>query len=66
MSTHTAELLEELKKAHKIIENALNVMTHEQQLKWDELNYRDNLKDGMATTRSSVRERLIARSEGKS
>lgn len=59
------ELLRELKLANKIIMNALNVMTTEQKLAWDELNTRDDLKDGWALTRNNVREAVIKKAEAR-
>lgn len=59
------DLLKELKLANKIIMNALNVMTADQKLAWDELNTRDDLKDGLALTRNGAREAAIARAEGR-
>ena len=61
-----SDLLKELKLANKIIMNALNVMTADQKLAWDELNTRDDLKDGLALTRNGAREAAIARAEGRS
>lgn len=58
------DLLHELKLANKIIMNALNVMTSEQKLALDELNYRDDLKDGFAMTRNGAREAVIRKAEG--
>lgn len=59
------ELLHELKLANQIIINALNVMTPEQKSAWDELNTRDDLKDGWAVTRNGAREAIIAKAEGR-
>ncbi len=58
------ELLAELKFANRIIINALNVMSIEQKEKWDELNTRDGVKDGLALTRNNKRELVIAKAEG--
>ena len=52
------ELLDELKKAHSIIRNALNVMTMEQKTKWTELNNAQGLVD-FGTTRANEREAVI-------
>lgn len=59
------DLLHELKLANKIIMNALNVMTTDQKLAWDEMNARDDLKDGWALTRNKARESAIAKAEGR-
>lgn len=58
------ELLEELEKAHIIIRNALNIMTTKQQGRWEELNYRDDVKDGWAVTREGIRREAIAKAKG--
>lgn len=59
------ELLSELKAAHRIIMNALNIMTNEQKHEWGERNERDGVKDGMAVTREEVRRLAIAKAEGR-
>lgn len=56
--------LKELKLANKIIINALNVITTDQKKAWDELNTRDDLKDGLALTRNNASESVIAKAEG--
>lgn len=53
------ELLKELELAHQIIINALNSMTPKQKDKWDKLNERDGVKDGMAVTREYARRTVI-------
>lgn len=57
------ELLDELKKAHAIIRNALNVMTMEQKMKWTELNNAQGLV-GFGATRANERELVIAKATG--
>ena len=59
-----AELLKELKAAHQIIRNALNVMTMEQKTKWTELNNAQGLVDFGATW-ANERELVIAKATGK-
>lgn len=55
-----AELLRELRYAHKIIQNALNLMTTDQKFAWGEANARD-LVDGDGITRFYEREAVIKR-----
>lgn len=59
------ELLYELEKAHKIIQNALNIMTTEQKNRWGEMNEHDGLKDGWAVTREAARRAVIAKASGE-
>ena len=56
------ELLSELDAAHKIIRNALNIMTIEQKLEWAKHNEREAVS-GEGDTRANERERLIARAK---
>lgn len=58
-----ADLLGELKKAHAIIRNALNIMTMEQKMKWTELNNAQGLV-GFGATRANERELVIAKATG--
>ena len=58
-----AELLRELRAAHLIIRNALNLMSTSQQMVWGERNARD-LVDGEGITRANEREAAIARAMG--
>lgn len=58
------ELLDELKKAHSIIRNALSIMTTAQKVKWQKLNERDGV-DGEGTTRANERELVIAKATGQ-
>ncbi|SCB10153.1 hypothetical protein [Cupriavidus alkaliphilus] len=58
-----AELLRELKAAHLIIRNALNLMSPCQQMVWGERNARDCV-DGEGITRANEREAAIARATG--
>lgn len=62
--TTAPELLEELRAAHKIIQNALNIMTTEQQKAWSDKNELDGIKDGWAVTRENARRLIIAKAEG--
>jgi hypothetical protein len=48
----------ELQKAHRIIHNALGLMTPEQRLKWSAANYRAGLID-IGTTRANEREQIL-------
>lgn len=56
------DLLDELRKAHQIIRNALAVMTTEQKSEWDRLNERDAV-DGEGITRANERQSVIVRAE---
>ena len=58
------ELLAELQHAHKIIRNALAVMTLDQKMIWSEMNARDGC-DGEGVTRANEREAVIARATGE-
>jgi hypothetical protein len=58
------ELLAELLAAHRIIRNALNVMTTEQKVAWGEQNERDGAA-GEGVTRANEREVVIAKAEGR-
>jgi hypothetical protein len=58
------ELLDELEKAHRIIGNALQVMSFGQKHEWAKLNAQDGV-DGEGTTRANEREAAIAKAEGK-
>lgn len=53
-------LLDELQKAHKVIENAKAVMTSEQYGKWSRANYETRCT-GEGTTRAIERRSVIAR-----
>jgi len=57
-----ADLLDELRKAHQIIRNALAVMTPEQKYEWGRLNERDAV-DGEGITRANERKSAIERAE---
>lgn len=54
-------LLSELRAAHRIIRNALSIMTTEQKCAWAETNGRDGV-DGEGATRANEREAVIAHS----
>lgn len=56
--TNTA-LLHELEAAHRIIRNALNLMTPEQKAAWGRMNARDGV-DGEGVTRANERHLVIA------
>jgi len=60
-----SELLSELKASHKIIKNALAVMTTKQKAEWGKLNERDGVDDlvGEGVTRANERESVIAKAE---
>ena len=58
-----AKLLEELKAAHLIIRNALNVMNNDQKAEWGRLNAFSRC-DGDGITRANERETLINKTEG--
>lgn len=58
--TKTPTLLAELEAAHRIIRNALAVMTTEQKAEWGRLNARDGV-DGEGVTRANEREAVIAK-----
>jgi hypothetical protein len=53
-----ADAQAELQKAHRIIHNALGLMTQEQKLKWSAANYRAGLID-IGTTRANEREQIL-------
>lgn len=57
-------LLAELKAAHQIIRNAMNLMTPEQKKQWGDLNDKAGLID-CGITRANEREAVIASAEGK-
>jgi hypothetical protein len=65
LAAAATELLEELKTAHVIIKNALNIMTLEQKIAWGEKNARDGV-DGDGITRANERLAAIDKAEGKS
>lgn len=52
-------LIHELEAAHRIIRNALNLMTTEQKVAWWHMNERDGV-DGEGITRANEREEVIA------
>lgn len=54
--------LSELRAAHQIIRNALNIMTLRQKNEWAERNEQDGC-DGEGATRANERESVIARLE---
>jgi hypothetical protein len=60
--TIQTELLAELVYAHRIIANALNIMTPEQKTEWAERNAADGC-DGEGTTRANERDAVIARAQ---
>lgn len=57
------ELLAELQHAHRIIRNALNIMTANQKLIWAEMNAADGC-DGEGTTRANERLAVLAKAGG--
>jgi hypothetical protein len=57
------ELLDELKKANRIIRNALQIMTSEQSTQWGQDNARDGV-DSEGITRRYERDAAIAKAEG--
>ena len=59
---HTLELLVELQLAHRIIRNALAIMTPNQKRIWAEMNADDGC-DGEGITRANEREAVIARAQ---
>lgn len=60
---HTSQLLSELQAAHRIIRNALAVMTNEQKAEWGRLNAQHGV-DGEGITRANERENVIALAGG--
>lgn len=54
------DLIFELRCAHQIIRNALNLMTPEQKAEWARMNARDGVI-GEGTTRANEREAVLAR-----
>lgn len=58
-----AELLRELRHAHQIIKNALNLMTLDQKFDWGTANARDGV-DGDGMTRFHEREAVIGKTKG--
>ena len=58
------ELITELKAAHQIIRNALNIMTLEQKLEWAARNEKDGVT-GEGDTRANERESAIAKATGE-
>lgn len=58
------KLLEELKAAHQIIKNALNLMTMDQKTAWSALNLRD-MVDGEGITRANERLEVISKVEAR-
>ena len=58
------ELITELKAAHQIIRNALNIMTLEQKLEWAARNEKDGVT-GDGDTRANERESAIEKSTGE-
>jgi hypothetical protein len=61
-SNATAQLTE-LEAAHRIIRNALAIMTTAQKAHWGRLNARDGV-DGEGVTRANEREAVIAQAKG--
>ncbi len=59
----TTNQLAELEAAHRIIRNALAVMTTAQKAEWGRLNARDGV-DGEGITRAHEREAVIAQAKG--
>ena len=57
------ELLDELRAAHRIIRNALQIMTTPQKMEWARANARAGV-EGEGTTRANEREAVIARATG--
>jgi hypothetical protein len=62
-TTPETDMLRELKFAHQIIRNALNIMTLEQKLAWGEKNAQDGCDGGDdgGVTRAHQREEAIQR-----
>ena len=60
---HTRELLAELRAAHQIIRNALNLMTADQKIEWSKANERDGVH-GEGVPRANEREAVIAKATG--
>jgi len=58
------DLLAELKAAHRIIRNALNLMAMEQKIAWAAINERAGVA-GEGATRANEREATIAKAEGR-
>lgn len=52
------DCISELQMAHKIIRNALNIMTNEQKLVWAKANA-DSGCDGAGATRANERETVL-------
>jgi len=61
-TTHHSGLLNELEAAHRIIRNALAVMTAEQKAEWGRLNERDGVA-GEGISRANEREAVIAQAK---
>lgn len=57
------DLLAELRAAHQIIRNALNLMTADQKIEWSRANDRDGVH-GVGITRANEREAVIAKATG--
>ena len=53
------DLLHELEAAHRIIRNALNLMTPAQKRRWGDKNAADGV-DGEGITRANEREKVLA------
>ena len=58
------DLLDELEKAHRIIRNALNIMTTDQKLLWADWNEHAGVA-GDGVTRANEREAVINRARGQ-
>lgn len=58
------ELFAELKAAHQIIRNALNIMTPGQKVEWSLRNGREGV-DGEGVTRANEREAVLAKALGE-
>lgn len=61
--TNTTAQLTELEAAHRIIRNALAIMTTAQKAQWGRLNARDGV-NGEGVTRANEREAVIAQAKG--
>ncbi|MDR3386906.1 MAG: hypothetical protein P4L92_07620 [Rudaea sp.] len=63
LSLAAPELLAELRAAHRIIRNALNLMTTDQKMQWSDANDHDGVH-GEGVTRAHERAAVIAKAGG--
>jgi hypothetical protein len=63
LAASAPDLLSELRAAHQIIRNALQIMTTPQKMEWGRANARDGV-EGEGTTRANERAAVIARATG--